>query len=216
MTGAQRGRVLAVCATEHDVDLGGRVGISAIDKRAHDGRVLVGPEGLSTDHVCDTKHHGGLDQAVYVYDDAEARRWAEELGRDLPYGWFGENLRVSGLPVTDALVGERWEIGDDGLVVETTIPRIPCTTFAAWAGEPRWIKRFMDRADVGAYLRVLHSGTVGAGDTIRVMHRPGHGVRVRHLITGTDADALQLLLAGTDLAPKVRREASKKLRTAQR
>ncbi|MGV9713904.1 MOSC domain-containing protein [Gordonia sp. NPDC003424] len=206
------GRVLAVCVATDDVVLD-RVGASAIDKRAQSGRVRVGELGLITDHVCDTKHHGGADQALYAYSEPEARRWASDLGRDLPYGWFGENLRIDGMPVTDAVVGERWEIGDDGLVVETTIPRVPCRTFAAWADEPQWVKRFLHRADTGSYLRVLHPGTVGEGDAVRVVHRPGHGVLVRHLLAGTeaDADALGELLAGDDLAPKVRREADRKL-----
>jgi len=116
--------------------------------------------------------------------------------------------------VTDALVGEQWAVGDDGLLLETTIPRTPCRTFAAWADEPRWIKRFLDRADVGTYLRVLHPGTVGAGDEIRVVSRPQHSVRVRHLITGTDAESLRELLSDDQLAPKVRREATKKLARA--
>ncbi|WP_040517829.1 MOSC domain-containing protein [Gordonia aichiensis] len=207
------GRVLAVCVAEHDVELDS-IGASAIDKRPQSGRVTVGDLGLVTDHVCDTKHHGGLDQAVYAYDHAEAHHWASSLGRELPYGWFGENLRVTGLPVTDALVGEQWAVGDDGLLLETTIPRTPCRTFAAWADEPRWIKRFLDRADVGTYLRVLHPGTVGAGDEIRVVSRPQHSVRVRHLITGTDAESLRELLSDDQLAPKVRREATKKLARA--
>ncbi|AFA75081.1 MOSC domain-containing protein [Gordonia polyisoprenivorans VH2] len=213
--GRPDGRVLAVCAVHADVDLG-RAGISAIDKRPHDGRVQVGELGLLNDHVRDTKHHGGHDQAVYAYDDREARRWADELGRDLPYGWFGENLRVDGLPVTDALVGERWWVGppedpSTGVLLETTIPRTPCRTFAVWAGEPRWVKRFMQQGDVGTYLRVLTPGSIGAGDEIRVVARPDHGVTVRDLLTGTDAEPLQTLLAADDLPAKVRREASRHL-----
>lgn len=211
---APTGTVLGVCVATDDVDLG-KVGRSAINKRPVDGRVAVGELGLTTDHVVDTRHHGGLDQAVYAYDDVEARRWADELGRELPYGWFGENLRVVGMPVTDAPVGQRWAIGDDGLVVETTIPRVPCRTFAAWADEQRWVRRFMERADVGTYLRVITPGTVGAGDPVTVLSTPDHGVRVRDLLSGTDdADALSRLLAGPDLAPKVKREASKFLARA--
>ncbi|MEE4023482.1 MOSC domain-containing protein [Gordonia sp. PKS22-38] len=206
------GRVLAVCAAGDDVVLD-KVGASGIDKRPRSGRVSVTEMGLVTDHVVDTKHHGGADQAVYAYSEREARRWADELDRELPFGWFGENLRIDGLPITDALVGERWEVGDDGLVLETTIPRIPCRTFAAWAGEPQWVKRFLARADTGAYLRVLHAGTVAEGDRVRVVHRPDHGVRVRHLVAGTDADGEQLaaLLAEDGIAPKVQREATRKL-----
>ncbi|MEP9414822.1 MULTISPECIES: MOSC domain-containing protein [unclassified Gordonia (in: high G+C Gram-positive bacteria)] len=207
---SDHGVVLAVCSVVADIDLG-KAGVSAIDKRPQQGRIVVGELGLTTDHVCDRKHHGGLDQAVYAYDDAEAARWADELDRDLPYGWFGENLRTTGIAVTDAIVGERWAIGDDDVVLETTIPRIPCRTFAAWAEEDRWVKRFMQRGDSGSYLRVVHRGTIGAGDAVTVVHRPDHGVRVRDLLTGTDADALERLLAQPDLAPKVAREASRHL-----
>lgn len=206
------GRVLAVCTVVEDVVLD-RVGPSAIDKRATDDRVTVDELGLTGDHVCDTRHHGGAEQAVYAYAETEATRWSNELDRELAYGWFGENLRVTGIPVTDAIVGERWEVGDDGLVLETTIPRIPCRTFAAWAQEPQWVKRFLARADTGTYLRVVRSGTVGAGDAVRVVHQPDHGVRVRDLIAGTEADraALESLLTSEDLVPKVRREATRKL-----
>ena len=207
------GVVTAVCSADADVDLG-KVGVSAIDKRPQSGRIAVGELGLTTDHVCDRRHHGGVDQAVYAYDDEEARRWAEELGRDLPPGWFGENLRITGVAVTDAIVGERWQVGSDGLVLETTIPRVPCRTFAAWAEEPRWVKRFMERSDVGAYLRVIKPGSVGAGDAVHVITRPDHGVRVRDLLTGTDPDALRKLLANNDLAPKVHREATRHLSRA--
>ncbi|MFW0796642.1 MOSC domain-containing protein [Gordonia sp. CPCC 205515] len=211
-TGLPTGTVLAVCVATDDVVLD-RVGASAIDKRPQTDRVRVGELGPTNDHVCDTKHHGGADQAVYAYSEPEAQRWARDLERDLPYGWFGENLRIDGMPITDAIVGEQWAIGDDGLVVETTIPRVPCRTFAAWADEPQWVKRFMDRADTGSYLRVVHVGTVGIGDVVRVVHRPTHGVRVRDLLAGTaaDADALTALLAADELAPKVRREAERKL-----
>lgn len=210
------GTVLAVCVATGDVALD-TVKATAIDKRTTTGRVQVNESGLVTDHVCDTKHHGGLDQAVYAYDDAEARRWAGELGRDLPYGWFGENLRIEGMNVTDAIVGERWAVGDDGLLLETTIPRVPCRTFAEWSGEDRWIRRFTDRSDIGAYLRVVTPGTVGAGDTVTIVDRPDHGVTVRDLFRGTDdADGLDSLLSTPGIAPKVHRDATRIRRRATR
>ncbi|WAC54197.1 MOSC domain-containing protein [Gordonia sp. SL306] len=206
------GVVLAVCAATDDVILD-TIGASGIDKRPLAGRIAVGELGLMPDHVVDTKYHGGIEQAIYAYSEHEALRWAEELGRELPSGWFGENLRIDGLPTTDAVVGERWEIGGDGLVVETTIPRTPCRTFAVWAEERRWVKRFLDRADTGCYLRVVTPGSVGAGDAVHIVRRPDHRVTVRDLVSGTtaDADALATLLACEDLGPKVRREASRKL-----
>lgn len=203
--------MLAVCAAFDEVVLDG-VGTSGIDKRPVTDRIRVGECGLSGDHIGDTTHHGGVDQAVYAYGASEADRWAAELRRELPSGWFGENLRVDGLPVTDAIVGERWVVGNDGLVLETTVPRTPCRTFVAWSGEPNWVERFLARADTGSYLRVVSPGTVGAGDSITVVHRPSHGVRIRHLIPGTEADpaALDTLLAAANLPTKVRRDATRK------
>ncbi|MFE0747726.1 MOSC domain-containing protein [Gordonia sp. NPDC058843] len=209
------GVVLAVCAAGDDVILEG-IGRSAIDKRARSGRLDVGELGLADDHVGNKRHHGGVDQAVYAYADAEARRWADELGRELPYGWFGENLRIDGMAVTDAFVGERWEVGTDGLVLEVTIPRVPCKTFAVWAGEPRWMKRFLDQADFGTYLRVVQNGSVTEGDSVTVVHRPDHGVRSRDLLAGGDVEAIRSLLARDDLPAKVRREATKMVNKSER
>ncbi|MGW4717648.1 MOSC domain-containing protein [Nocardia sp. NPDC004260] len=187
------GEVLAACVVHADIEVPGRVGRSAIDKRPAAGRVAVRALGLDGDHVCNTKDHGGVDQAVYAYADEDARRWGTELGRELPAGWFGENLRVRGLPVSDSVIGARWAVGDT--VLEVTAPRVPCATFQHWSGEQQWVKRFALRSDTGAYLRVLTEGTIAAGDRISVVHVPGHGITVRDLFTGTDPDLLAILLA---------------------
>lgn len=186
------GQVLAVCVVHADIEVPGRVGRSAIDKRPVPQRVHAGALNLEGDHVCDTKHHGGAHQAVYVYAQEDADRWASELERDLPYGWFGENLRVRGLPVSDSVFGERWAIGD--ALFEVSAPRVPCATFQHWSGERQWVKRFTLQSDTGAYLRVLTEGSIGAGDEIRVVHIPEHGITVRDLFVGRDQSRLDLLL----------------------
>ncbi|MBO0856446.1 MAG: MOSC domain-containing protein, partial [Nocardia sp.] len=144
------GTVLAVCVVHADIELPAtvsRVGRTAIDKRPVEGRVAVGPLGLDGDHVCNTEYHGGIHQAVYAYADEDARRWGRELGFELPAGWFGENLRLSGLPVSDAVLGERWRIGDT--LLEVSAPRVPCATFGHVSGQKRWVKRFALRSDTG-------------------------------------------------------------------
>ncbi|UAK34445.1 MOSC domain-containing protein [Nocardia asteroides] len=187
------GEVLAACVVHAELEMPGRVGRTAIDKRPVAGRVAVRARGLDGDYVCDTKYHGGVHQAVYAYADEDARRWGEELGRELPAGWFGENLRVSGLPVSDSVIGARWSVGDT--LLEVTAPRVPCATFQHWSGEKQWVKRFTLRSDTGAYLRVLTEGTIGAGDPISVVHVPDHGITVRDVFTGADLDLLAILLA---------------------
>ena len=143
--------------------------------------------GLEGDDQFDKRHHGGVDQAVYVYATEEADRWSAELGYDVRPGQFGENLRTLGLAVTDAVVGERWQIGDEGVgpLLESRSPRVPCATFQAWLDEPHWVKRFTEQGDVGAYFRVLREGTVLAGDDVTVVHRPAHGVTIRAGLRGS-------------------------------
>jgi MOSC domain-containing protein YiiM len=162
------------------------VGVTGIDKRPVTGPVPVrapGPQGtgvgsgLVGDQIFDVAHHGGDDQAVYAYAREDLDAWQVELGRGLPGGAFGENLTTEGLAVTDALIGERWQVGAD-VVLEVAIPRIPCGTFAHWMAEQGWIKTFTVRALPGAYLRVVTPGEVRAGDPIVVRSRPGHDVTV--------------------------------------
>ncbi|WP_280503331.1 MOSC domain-containing protein [Nocardia farcinica] len=186
-------RVLAVCVVHEELTVPGRVGRTAIDKRPVSGRVEVGPLGLAGDHVCNTRDHGGVHQAVYAYAESDAGLWAAELGRELPAGWFGENLRIEGMAVSDAVLGARWAIGDT--LLEVSAPRVPCATFGHVSGEKQWVKRFTDRAHTGAYLRVLRAGSIGAGDRVEVVHTPAHGVTVREVFTGADMERLALLLA---------------------
>lgn len=186
------GRVLAVCVVHAEMTVPGRVGRSAIDKRPVTRRVRAQRLGLDGDHVCNTRDHGGVHQAVYGYADEDAAHWSAELGRELPFGWFGENLRITGLPLSDAVVGARCTVGE--AVVEVSGPRVPCATFGHRAGEPRWVRRFTERANTGCYFRVLAEGAVGAGDEVEVVHVPDHGVTVRDVFTGADPQRLELLL----------------------
>jgi MOSC domain-containing protein YiiM len=208
---ATAGEVLAVCVLHTERDSGTRrVTRTAIDKRPVDGPVRVTTAGLVGDRVCDTEYHGGPFKAVYAYQEDEARRWASELGRELPPGWFGENLRLDGIAATDAVIGERWRIGTTEL--EVTSPRTPCGTFGVWAAEPRWVKRFSERGDTGAYLRVVTEGSVSAGDTVQRNHVPGHGVTVRDLFTGRDPERFVALLEQQEnLSPTVADKARRRI-----
>lgn len=207
------GRVDAVCVV-HEIRASGtrRVPVTGIDKRPVESHVHVGRLGLDGDRQCDTEHHGGRFKAVYVYGDDEARRWAGDLGRDLPAGWFGENLRTSGIATSDAVIGERWRVGDAGLLLEVTGPRTPCGTFGVWSGEPGWVKRFAARGDTGVYLKVIVEGPVQAGDRIVVEGVPEHGVTVRDLFTGRDPERIAVMLEQqNDLSPSVVAKARKRV-----
>ncbi len=180
-----------VTATEH-----ASASYTGIDKRPVDHPVLVtapgpkhvGGSGLAGDDVCDLRHHGGNDQAVYAYAREDLDRWAAEFGHPLSSGSFGENLTTVGIDIGAAVVGEHWAVGD-ALLLEVSDPRIPCRTFAGFLNERRWIKRFTARAESGTYLRVLHPGSVRAGDEITVVHRPDHGVTVATVFRAFTAES---------------------------
>lgn len=199
----------AVCIVHGLKPDAGAVGITAIDKRPSSGKVKVRKIGLYADVQVDREHHGGYDQAVYAYSAAEAERWGAELGREVPAGLFGENLRVAGIQTSDAIVGERWAIGA-AVIVEVTCPRIPCSTFARHLEEENWVARFTQRGDIGCFLKVIRTGKIAAGDTITVLSRPGHGVRIRDIFHGPTPQQAQALLAhqmatGIELPAKVLR-----------
>lgn len=187
--------VTHVCVTERLHKAPGRVGVTAIDKRAVNGPVHVRDLGLFEDVQADRLNHGGYDKAVYLFSATEIAHWEGVLGREIPPGGIGENLRVAGALVDDAVIGERWRIGET-LTVEVTGPRNPCRTFAHWMDRPTLIKEFNDRARKGVYVRVLEPGPVRAGDAVEVLSVPSHGVTVRRWNEAADpADARALLAA---------------------
>ncbi|MEV0489305.1 MOSC domain-containing protein [Streptomyces atratus] len=192
-------------------------GVTGIDKQPADGPVRVtdpgpkgtGGSGVAGDAVCDLRHHGGSDQAVYAVAREDLDTWERSLGRPLANGAFGENLTTAGLDVSGARIGERWRIGPD-LVLEVTSGRIPCRTFAGHLGEKRWVKRFTEAAAPGAYLRVIEPGEIRAGDPVEIVHRPDHDVTVRmeFLAATVRRDLLKELLVARDaLHPETLRAA---------
>lgn len=170
-------------------------GTTAIDKRPVPGPVPVGFRGLAGDLQKDLAHHGGQEYAVYLYADEDAQRWAGELGRDIPAGLFGENLRTHGLDVSGLVIGSRYRIGASGLEVEVTSPRNPCATFARRMGEPQWVKRFTKGRAPGAYVRVLTPGTVESGDAIEELDVPAHGITVADVMKPALPGSASALLA---------------------
>ena len=172
------GRLEAVCVSGSDLlplpDR--RPNRSGIDKKPVGGRVRVHQLGLDGDVQVNRKHHGGEGQAVYAYAQEDADFWIAELDRELPPGRFGENLRTSRMDLCNAVLGERWRIGT--ALFEVTAWRTPCANFARFWGVSDLVKRFAAHGATGAYLRVLETGDIGAGDAVEIVSRPDHGITV--------------------------------------
>jgi MOSC domain-containing protein YiiM len=172
------GTLLSVNVGQPQTRPGGRRFVrSAIWKAPVDGRVAVRGVNVDGDDQADRRVHGGPDKAVYAYAIEDTRWWEAELGRELGFGAFGENLTTEGIDVSGAIVGERWELGTTVLEVSET--RVPCAKLAFRMGDPKFQKQFIAARRPGAYLRIVREGEIGAGDEVRVVSRPDHGVTVR-------------------------------------
>jgi len=149
---------------------------SAIWKSPVSGRVVAQGVNLAGDDQADRTAHGGPDKVIYAYAVEDQSWWESEIGRRLEYGEFGENLTTERIDVTNALVGERWEIGST--VLEISEPRIPCWRFGVRMDDKLFPRRFTEAGRPGAYLRIIAEGDVGAGDQIRVVSRPDHDLTI--------------------------------------
>lgn len=151
-------------------------GKTGIFKRPVLSPVEISTFGLQEDTICDTKNHGGPDQAVYIYGGVDYRWWSNELGRELLPGTFGENLTISELESAGFSIGDHLILG--AVILEVTAPRLPCVTLAARMGDPDFIKRYRDAERPGLYCRVIQAGMVQAGETVSLERYPGEKVTI--------------------------------------
>jgi MOSC domain-containing protein YiiM len=197
------GRIEAVCVSGVDLpSVPGRKPLrTGIDKSPVPGRVQVHELGLDGDVQVNRKHHGGEGQAVYAYAQEDADFWVAELDRELPPGRFGENLRTTGLDLRNAVLGEQWRVGT--ALLEVTAWRTPCANFARFWEVPDLVKRFAVHGATGAYLRVLETGELGAGDVVDIVLRPDHGMTVERgfRITMTEKSRLPELAPAVEYLP---------------
>ena len=171
-------RVLAVMVGAAE-RLAGKSGKTGINKRPVTGPVMVGPPGLAGDAICDLVHHGGVDQAVYLFTRPDYDWWERDLRRPLAPGTFGENLLLDGLESAELAVGDRLAIGP--ALLEVTSPRIPCGTLNHRMGDKGFGKRFMAACRSGIYARVLVPGSVAAGDGVELTRFDGPKLTLREL-----------------------------------
>src|SRR3954466_12648323 len=156
------------------VQVGDHTVWTAIWKRPVEGRVPLRGVNLRGEDQADRTVHGGPDKAVYAYGAQDTDWWETQLGVTLGPGAFGENLTVRGIPVSDAVIGERWAIGST--LLEVAQPRLPCFKLGLRMGDPGFLRRFADAGRPGAYLRVVQEGDLGPAAAGPGGPRPEHGV----------------------------------------
>jgi MOSC domain-containing protein YiiM len=164
------------------IAVGQRTVRTGIDKKPTLGPVQVTPLGLVGDEVSDQEHHGGPDQAVYVYTLPDYEYWTGQLGEVLEPGRFGENLTISGLESAAVQVGDRLHVGK-AVTLEVTCPRIPCGVFATHMHNAGFVKKFRQAGRPGLYCRVIRTGSVQKGDVVTLEATTGPTVSVLEVYT---------------------------------
>ena len=135
---------------------------------------------MDGDDQADRSGHGGIHKAVYVYSTENYEYWKRALGReDLPYGQFGENFTVEGMPDDQVHIGDTYRIGE--ALLEVTQPRVPCYKLGIKMGDPLFPKRFLASERPGFYFRVLEEGEVGASDVIERVKLEPEQLTVREI-----------------------------------
>ena len=131
---------------------------------------------MAGDVIVNTRNHGGVDQAVYVYGRPDYDAFEHDVGYALPNGTFGENLTIAGLVSATFTIGDRLSIGD--VVLEVTAPRTPCESLNARMGDNQFVKRFFAADRPGFYCRVLAEGTIQSGATVTYQPYPRIGISI--------------------------------------
>ena len=173
-----------------EVEWLGRRVQTAIWKEPVEGPVAIAGVNLAGDDQADRRVHGGVDKAVYAYATEDYDWWAQRLGRPIAPGTFGENLTTVGIDLTDAAIGDRWQVGTTTL--EVAQPRSPCFKLGIRMDDPGFPGLFDQARRPGAYLRIVTEGVVAPSDPIRVSPAAQPAITLRQLL---DEDPTLELLA---------------------
>lgn len=174
------------------------------------GAVFVGETNIEGDAQHNTKVHGGLHRAILAYSADHYPLWREELGIELVYGAFGENLTVQGWDEDSVCMGDIYRIGG-AVRVQVSQPRQPCDNIYRHLGVRGIGKQVMQKMRTGWYLRVLATGIIEAGMRIHLEERahPDWTIRACHEAMnerGRDAERAHALARIEALEPRWRQK----------
>jgi MOSC domain-containing protein YiiM len=156
----------------------GREVRTGIFKQPVAGPTLLGRSNLDGDRQADLENHGGRVKAVYAYPAEHYEFWRAQLPEaELPWSMFGENFTTEGLDEEDTYIGDRFQVGPVAEIMVTQ-PRIACYKLGMKFGRDDIVARFLRSGRSGIYFSVVKEGMVGAGSTIKRVHRDENGITV--------------------------------------
>lgn len=143
---------------------------SAIIKNSVSMELRCEKDGFVGDFVADTKHHGGVDKAVFANACSNYAFWEEFLNiKNMPLGGLGENLSILGLDENSVYVGDLHQIGS--VILQVSQPRKPCFTLCRRWGRADFASEIFKSGRSGWYYRVIQAGKCKAGDEIKIIQQ---------------------------------------------
>jgi MOSC domain-containing protein YiiM len=125
--------------------------------------------GVEGDRQRDLEHHGGPERAVCLFSMERIRELQRE-GHAIVPGAVGENVTVEGIDWDTVQPNSRVLLGEE-VALEVTRYTSPCMNIRM-AFKDGEFSRISQKRHAGwsrVYARVLVSGTVRAGDSVRVL-----------------------------------------------
>ncbi|KAJ5205046.1 uncharacterized protein N7498_005925 [Penicillium cinerascens] len=146
---------------------------SAIFKSVRYGSVTVDKLGCQGDEHA-YEFHGGPDKALLQYCSRHYNVWGKELrGSEHLFrvGGFGENLVARNANERNTCIGDVDRIGRD-VIVQVSMPRQPCYKLNHRFQEKNISRLTQEKFRTGWFYRILHEGSIHAGDDIELLERP--------------------------------------------
>ena len=128
------------------------------------------PTGLSCDRQAHPKIHGGPERALCLYSVERINELQAE-GHPIFPGSIGENVTIAGLDWSKLKPRSRLALGDE-VIIEITSYAGPCPTIASSFTGGKF-KRISEKKHPGnsrLYARVLQTGRLAVGQTVRVLN----------------------------------------------
>jgi MOSC domain-containing protein YiiM len=137
----------------------------------------VVPTGLVGDRQAHPRIHGGPDKALCLFSLERIEELQRE-GHPITPGSVGENVTIKGLNWSEIMPGARLALGDE-VVVEITSYTNPCKSIAASfvRGDFRRIAQKKYPGHSRLYARVIRTGRLRVGQTVRVLEAGGDARR---------------------------------------
>lgn len=168
--------------------------------------IELAPTHVIEDEIADTRVHGGIDKACYLYSADHYAYWkALHPNLDWSYGMFGENLTVEGFDETQVMIGDTYAVGE--AIIQITEPRQPCFKLGIKFNTQEVLKQFINTTYSGVYSKILQTGSVASGDGLTLLERNKHAPTVSEVFMAifnktTDPTVLDKILNDPALQAK--------------